>query len=160
MPLPAYTVRYLLSSLEGTPAVLSALVAGLPPESPAWDARPDPDRFTLREVFAHLADWEPVAHTRIARTVTEDAPYLLNWDEDAAAVVGDYAHTNPHESLLWFTERRAATVAQIVPLTNAHWKRVAEREGVGLLSVERQVVMMLAHDGYHLRQVAEQLAAQ
>lgn len=149
--LPVYAVRYLISALEGTPAVVSALVADMPD----WDARPDPDRFSLREIVAHLADWEPVAHGRIVRTVAETVPTLPNWDEEAAAVIGDYAHTNPHESLLWLTERRAATVATLAALAESDWSRVAEREGVGMLSVERQAFLMLAHDGHHLRQIVE-----
>lgn len=155
--LSAYAVRYLLSALGGNPGVLTALTAGIPAESPVWDSRPDPDRFSLREVLTHLADWEPVAHARIVRTVTETAPLLPNWDEEQAAIIGDYAHTNPHESLLWFTERRAATVAYLTSLSETDWNRVAVREGVGELTTERQAFLILAHDGYHLRQTTEQI---
>lgn len=135
--------------------VLHALTKDLPADSPAWDARPDPDRFTLREVLAHLADWEPVCRGRIARTQTEDNPFLPNWDEDQAAIIGDYAHTSPHESLLWFTERRGETVALLNSLSDSDWERSAEREGVGLLSIFTQVALIVAHDGYHARQVVE-----
>ena len=138
--------------------MLAALLAGLPTDSPVWDARLDADRFTVRELLAHLADWEPVAHTRIVRTLSEETPLLPNWDEEQAAVIGDYAHTNPQESLLWFTERRAATVTRLRSLTATDWNRVAQREGVGMLSVERQAFLMLAHDGYHLRQTVEQMS--
>ncbi|MBC8143555.1 MAG: DinB family protein [Armatimonadetes bacterium] len=155
--LPAYALRYLLSSLEGTPSVLSALLAGIPTDSPVWDARPDPDRFSLREILAHLADWEPVAHERIVRTATETAPFLPNWDEEKAVLVGDYAHSEPHESLRLFTISRGVTVHTLASLAEADWSRVARREGVGELTIERQAFLMLAHDGYHLRQVVEQV---
>lgn len=138
--------------------MLSALVAGTSAESPVWDARPDPDRFTLRETLAHLADWEPVAHARIVRTATETAPFLPNWDENQAAITGGYAQISPQESLQWFTERRNATVAYLATLADTDWNRVARREGVGELSIERQAFLMLTHDGYHLRQAVEWLA--
>ncbi len=153
--LAPYAIRYLMSSLEGTPAVLSALVAGMSADSPVWDARPDPERFTLREMIAHLADWEPVCRERIYRTRVEDTPFLPNWDEEQAAHIGDYAHTNPYESLLWFTERRAATVALLASLEAEEWSRSAERENVGALTIERQAFLILAHDGFHLRQAVE-----
>ena len=153
--LPDYAKRYLITALEGTPAVLSALTGGIAADSAVWDARPDADRFTLREMIAHLADWETVCRARIARTATEETPFLPNWDEEQAAVIGDYAHTSSHESLLWFAERRAVTVAQIASLTDNDWARSAERENVGTLSVEAQVCLILAHDGYHLRQAVE-----
>lgn len=150
-----YTIRYLLASLEGTPSVLSALVADVSPDSPVWDARPDPERFTLREMIAHLADWEPVCRERIFRTRVEKTPHLPNWDEEQAALIGDYAHTNPYESLLWYTERRAATVALLTALEADEWTRTAERENVGTLSIEKQAFLILAHDGFHLRQTVE-----
>ena len=154
-----YILRYLLSSLEGSPTVLSALVANVPADSPVWDARPDPERFTLREMIAHLADWEPVCRERIFRTRVEEKPLLPNWDEDQAALIGDYAHTNPYESLLWFTERRAATVALLTSLDGDEWTRTAERENVGPLSIEQQAFLILAHDGFHLRQAVELMGA-
>lgn len=140
--------------------MLSALVANVPADSPIWDSRPDPDRFTLREMIAHLADWEPVCRERIFRTRVEENPHLPNWDEDQAALIGDYAHTNPYESLLWFNERRAATVALLTGLEGAEWTRTAERENVGTLSIEAQAFLILAHDGFHLRQAVELMAAE
>lgn len=152
---PEYVKRYMIAALEGTPVVLNALLADLPADSPLWDARPEADRFTLREMVAHLADWEPVCRGRIVRTRTEDNPFLPNWDEDQAAIIGDYAHTNPHEALLWFAERRADTVAVLKSLSDEEWSRVARRENVGELSIQTQISLIVAHDGYHNRQAAE-----
>jgi hypothetical protein len=110
-------------------------------------------------MIAHLADWEPVCRERIFRTRVEEKPLLPNWDEDQAALIGDYAHTNPYESLLWFTERRAATVALLTSLDGDEWTRTAERENVGPLSIEQQAFLILAHDGFHLRQAVELMGA-
>ena len=53
--LPSLARIYLISALEGTPDVLNGFLAPLGPEDQRWDFRPDPERFTLREVVAHLA---------------------------------------------------------------------------------------------------------
>ena len=53
------TRHYLLLDLESAPDVLARLLADM--SDPAvYDRTPDPDRFTLREMVAHLADWEAV----------------------------------------------------------------------------------------------------
>lgn len=153
--IPPYLRNYLLNALGGTPSVLTALLADLSDGSAAWDARPEADRFTLREITAHLADWEPVARGRIGRTRSEEKPFLPNWDEGAAAVAGRYDQTEPHDSLRSFRDRRAETVALLETLGEPEWHRVAERENVGELSIYTQIVLILAHDGYHLRQVTE-----
>jgi len=75
--LPSRIRSYLLSDLECAPDVLSRLLSGI--TDPAlYDHRPDPSRFTLREMVAHLADWEVVFFTRLAQTRDESDPILPN----------------------------------------------------------------------------------
>lgn len=50
-----FTRKYLVGALDGAPDVFESLLAGL--TDAEIDRRPDPDRFTLREMMAHLADW-------------------------------------------------------------------------------------------------------
>ena len=154
---PPYIKSYLVSALGGTPVVLSELVADLPADSPLWDKRPDPKRFTIRELIAHLTDWEPVCRERIVRTREEEVPFLPNWDEDQAAIDGAYEKTDPKEELERFAQRRTATAEVVASLLDEEWTRTAKRENVGELSIERQVMLILAHDGYHLRQTVEYL---
>src|SRR5437879_4197786 len=58
--LPVFARKYVLAGLTGSPDVLEALLKDVGPNDPAWDKRPDPERFTIREVLAHLADWEGI----------------------------------------------------------------------------------------------------
>ena len=55
--LPERIHLYLLLDLESAPEALARLLADVT-DPAAWDRRPDPDRFTLREMVAHLADWK------------------------------------------------------------------------------------------------------
>ena len=68
--MPAAVRKYLLSALAGTPVVADRLLLDVHADDPRWDFRPEPDRFTLREVVAHLADWEPIHLERLTRNVT------------------------------------------------------------------------------------------
>lgn len=159
MSLPqAVRDNYLLAALAGTPAIFDGLLDGLGPADPRWDARPDPARFTLREMAAHLADWEPIFHARLQRTLTEDEPTLPDVDEEAAAIANDYAHADPIESLRRYREGRAATMELLSAVGGQVWQRSAVRPPViGPITLEAQVVLMLSHDCYHMRQAVEWL---
>ena len=74
------TRLYLLLDLESAPDVLARLLADTS-EPAVYDRRPDPDRFTLREMVAHLADWEAVFLDRLSKTRDEENATLQGLDE-------------------------------------------------------------------------------
>ena len=156
--LPPAVRKYLLAALEGTPDLLDHLLKSLPADDPCWDHRPDPQRFTLREVTAHLADWEPIFLERTARMRDENEPFIEDIDEGQVAIDQDYAHSDPHAGLARFREGRAALIAFLRTLPESAWERVGHREIVGTISIEGQAVMILGHDGYHTRQIVQWLA--
>src|SRR3712207_1628089 len=90
--LPANVHGYLLGALEGAPDLFDHLLRGLTDEEA--DRRPDPERFTLREMMAHLADWEEVFARRMALTRDEEYPILQGYDEGQWAIDHDYAHAD------------------------------------------------------------------
>jgi len=59
MLLPIMRER-LFTALADTVDVLDGLLGTTQPRDPLWDFRLDPNRFTLREVSAHLVDYEAV----------------------------------------------------------------------------------------------------
>lgn len=156
---PAATRKYLFAGLEGSPAVLSQLLAHLPADSPVWDHRPDPERFTLREMVAHLADWEPIWLHRYQRTVTEEKPLLPDIDEGQMAIDHDYAHANIHEALNRYIQGRTRLLAFLRAQPDTSWERVAHRETIGDLTLETMVAFALGHDGYHTHQAVQWLHA-
>lgn len=147
--------KYTLSALEGTPTVLESLLKGLPADLSLWDERPDPERFTLREMIAHLADWELIWKMRIERILAEDNPALPDIDEGQRAIDNDYARQNPLQNITRFRSGREATIKILQSMTDEQWERTAQRENIGEMSLSTFVTMMLAHDGYHTRQTAE-----
>lgn len=50
----------LMSALTGTQDVLDTMLGSLGTQDARWDTRPDPARFTLREIIAHLANYESI----------------------------------------------------------------------------------------------------
>jgi hypothetical protein len=156
--MPPVVCKYLLSALSGTPDVVDRLLKDVHADDPRWDFRPEPERFTLREVVAHLADWEPIHLERISRMLDEENPTLPDIDESKMAVENDYAHSDPHGSLEWLRGGRPKITQRLASLTAEEWTRPGFRETIGEISVEVLAAFILAHDGYHTRQIAQWLS--
>lgn len=153
------TRNYLVPGIEGTPETLSELLKDLPDEAAFWNFRPDPNRFTPREVVAHLAEWDAIFDARIRRTLAEHQPMLPDVDEGQLALDHDYAHAAPLQQLRLFRERRDELTAFLRDLNEEDFQRVGIREPLGPLSIETQTALILGHDAYHLRQTAQYLIA-
>jgi hypothetical protein len=153
LPTPAHL--YLLAALDNTPATVAALLGHLPEEDTAWNIQPDPKRFQLREIVAHLEDWEAVWQERFERTVNEDIPLLTRPDINQRAIEQGYASANPVVRLKSFLEKRAALTAWLRLQPEAAWGRRAHLDRMGEIPLEGLVALALGHDSYHLNQIAE-----
>jgi uncharacterized damage-inducible protein DinB len=156
--LPPGPRKYLLAAIAGTPDVMEALLNSRPGSDPIWDRRPDPARFTLREVVAHLADWEEIFLDRMTRTREQDQPSLQGYDEGQVAIDHDYAHSDPHANLARFRAGRAAMVTVLRSISDTEWERIGRHTEIGPISLEAQAILVAGHDGYHTSQVAQWLA--
>jgi uncharacterized damage-inducible protein DinB len=161
--LPPFVRKYLLAALSGTPDVLDRLIKNILADDPIWDERFDPERFTLREVLAHLADWETVFFERMSRICREDNPELPNCDEGQVAIDHDYAHTDPRDSLATIRAGRERMVAFLREREPSDWQRAGHYlsdipANSGPVTLEAWLAQVAGHDGYHTQQVAQYLA--
>lgn len=147
----------MLKALSGSPAVLEQLLKGRTVEDPIWDFKPDPVRFSLRELLAHLADWEPIWLERFIRMRDESRPFLPSVDEGQIAAARGYSNLDPIHSLARFRVGREDLVKMLDTLSTSDWDRTGEREFVGPLTLQMMASYVLSHDGYHLLQVVEWL---
>ncbi|MCA1596932.1 MAG: DinB family protein [Chloroflexi bacterium] len=149
----AYFRRYLFTALESAPGLFTVLLDKL--TGAEADRRPDPDRFTLREVMAHLADWELIFLQRMERVCTEDFPEIPGIDEGQRAIDQGYGSTDPLEQLELFRERREQTVQYLRDRSPEEWQRSGNRREIGVLTLESLATLLPLHDMYHLDQAAE-----
>lgn len=119
------------------------------------DFRPDSTRFTLREVVAHLADWDAIFLERLSRTRDEHEPLLPNIDEGRLALDNEYSKSDLTEQLRLFGECRARLAAFARELTSEKWQRNCQHQRVGRLTLEGLALLIPLHDAYHLRQVMQ-----
>ncbi len=151
--LPKKVENYLLIALEGAPDVFDALLQGMTEEEA--DRRPDPERFTVREAVAHLADWEGVFRGRLLQTRDGDDATLQGYDEGQWAIDHDYAHSDWRAQARRFREGRRELLALIRSLTPDQWARAANHTEIGPITMEQQLLLIGVHDGYHQQQVAQ-----
>ena len=152
--LPERVYRYLLIDLESAPDVLGKMLETVT-DPGVYDKRPDPERFTLREVIAHLADWDQVFLGRMRQTRDAENPTLQGIDEGQVALDNDYAHADPAESLARYKANRAEMVEFLRALTPDQWERTGSHTELGPITLTAQAVLVGAHDGYHRQQAVE-----
>ncbi len=145
------------TSLASSPRVFERMLGGLGVTNAIWDFRPDPDRFTLREILAHLADMEAVWNQRMRRMLDEANPGLPNVDENQLAIDHDYPHRDPYDSLVRFHAERADTLRILGGLSDAQWQRTGLIMERIPMTLETLAVHIAGHDGYHTGQVADWL---
>ncbi len=156
---PPFVHQYVQNALTASPVVLRALTRHLAAEDPTWDKRPHPDRFSLREIAAHLADWEAIWQERFELALREDAPEMPDTEPGRIAAERDYAHSDPLANVERFAEGRKDLAALIASIEPDAFERTIVRPGLGPLTVDALIVLLVSHDGYHMRQVAEWLGA-
>jgi uncharacterized damage-inducible protein DinB len=152
--MPPYVRKYLIDhALNATPGIIARFCANIP--DAIADQNQGHDRFTLREVLAHLADWEPIWLERIQRIVQEDMPVLPNIDEGKMAELNGYKTTPVDVSLASFTKGRAVLVEFLQSLPDGAFERSCIRPEVGTITIKDIATLVLAHDTYHIAQLAQ-----
>jgi len=160
-----YTQR-ILSNTKGqdplqvqaeTPGKIEALTKGAG-SAATLCKRPAPDKWSVSEILAHLADCEIVFAWRIRSILGEPGTPLAAFDQDAWASSGHYAQRNPHQSLALFRMLRENNLALYGSLTPEQWQQYGVHAERGKESVEHLMRLMAGHDLNHLQQIERLLA--
>lgn len=115
--------------------------------------RPHPSTWSPLEYACHVHDVLEVFAGRFALVLAEDNPTLPNWDQDEAAVAGEYPAQNPDVISAGISARTDALVTQLDRYDGADWDRSTQRsDGASFtaLTLGRYLVHDLAH---HLHDV-------
>jgi hypothetical protein len=143
---------YLIPGLESGPTIVERLVAAVPADH--WDVPTAQDRFTPREVIAHLADWEPELLKRMQTAKSSPGAEVKAYDEGAWAVEHGYGSSDPKEQAALFRSRRSQTVAWLKALDPEDWKLTFLHPEQGIKTIYDLACMMLGHDLYHVEQLS------
>ncbi len=140
-------------------------------EMPAWLARharaaddaaarrAPAGAFCLVEQAWHLADLEREGYgERIRRLLSEEDPFLPDFDGARVAAERDYRSKSFLEGLEAFRASRAANLARLRALPAAAWARTGRQDGVGVIALRDVPRMMREHDDSHRAEIAALLA--
>ena len=139
---------YLFQGLAAGPTIVRRIVAQIPVDK--HDSITDPDRFTLREAIAHMADWEEIDLGRIKQILDSPGSTLVPFDESERAAGQGYIHSDIYEQLDLLAMRRATLIAFLETLPAAAWGEKALHPEKGVLTVYDMANLILAHDTYHI----------
>jgi uncharacterized damage-inducible protein DinB len=146
---------YLLPSVEFGPAVLKSLIDRIP--ASRFDERLSEDRFTLREVVAHLVDFEPIFRGRMESAYKTPGITVEPKDEGQMAIDHDYASQDVHENLKKLIEERAKSAAFLKSIPVEAFRTPLVHPHMGQMYLEDYANMLLGHDMYHLEQITQYL---
>jgi hypothetical protein len=136
---------------------LRKAIQGLTPSQLKW--RPDPAKWSIAEVIAHLADVEIVASWRLRSVIAENGITIQPFDQDAWASVFEYRKRDPKRSLETFRVLRENNLAMLKELPKQTWDNYGMHLERGKESVAHLARMFAGHDTNHILQV-ERIAKQ
>jgi DinB superfamily len=115
--------------------------------------RPAPEKWSVGEILAHLADAEIVVAWRLRAILAAPGTPIQAYDQDALAAARNYAKHDPKESLEHFRVVREANLAFYKSLSPEQWKHHGMHAERGEETLERILQMMAGHDINHTQQI-------
>lgn len=153
MPLVPGTI----DSLARTPAVLHALLDGIPDTTAT---APDSEGWSARDVVAHLLIINELGlDRRLHQIVEEDEPLVPDVNEHDSLAASGYRDRPLPDLLADFTAQRARTVQWMRGLTPRQRERRGNHEFAGPASVCDVSHHLAMHDLAHTAQIANLIAA-
>jgi uncharacterized damage-inducible protein DinB len=142
-----------MPSLDLSPKAFERIVSMVPEKR--YDEKTDPNRFTLREALAHLADWEPIFLQRVKAGVDKPGAEVKGIDESQRAIDQNYQDWDVKESLRKFAQARTETVRYLNALTPEQWQSTVTHNEKGAMTTYDQANMLLGHDIYHFEHASQ-----
>jgi hypothetical protein len=115
--------------------------------------RPAPDKWSVVEILAHLADCEVVNVWRMRQIVSAPGTPIQAFDQDAWAATGSYRKRDPRKSLEQFSVLRQRNLAWLKSLAPEQWEHYGMHAERGKETITHLVRLIAGHDINHLRQI-------
>ncbi len=132
---------------------LADAVRGLRPED--LQAHPDPGKWSIQQVVIHIMDSDLVATDRMKRTIAEDNPTLLAYDQEkfAARLFYDEQPVDQVVALFELNRKVFANVLRRLPETA--FARFGTHSERGRLTLAQQLEGYIKHLEHHLKFIRE-----
>jgi uncharacterized damage-inducible protein DinB len=157
---PQHYIQRILGHAEGkdplkvqreTPKKLQKLIKPLSKKQ--LTQRPEPDKWSVAEILAHLADTELVGGWRMRLILGNNGVSLQPFDQDVWAKTLGYAKRDAKVSLETFRVLREANLAMLKSLPKNLWENYGMHQERGKETIAHIVRMFAGHDLNHTAQV-------
>jgi DinB superfamily len=147
--------KEVLDVLTVSPRQVAKLVKGITKKR--LSRRPSPEKWSVTEILAHLADVEIVQGFRIRLILGLPGVAIQGFDQDVWAKYSDYASHDPVLSLEGYRVNRERTLRLLKSLPRQMWDSYGMHSERGRETVKRVSEMMAGHDINHLNQIRTSL---
>jgi DinB superfamily len=115
--------------------------------------RPAPEKWSVAEILAHLADVEIVVGWRMRSILGKPGTPVEAFDQDSWVTALHYEKRDPRKSIELHRAVREANLALLKSLSAEQWKQYGQHAERGQESIEHIARMIAGHDINHMRQI-------
>ena len=134
-----------------TSSQLAGLISGV--SAVKLSTRPTPDKWSVGEIMAHLAEAEITSTWRYRQMLEHDGCSLPGFGQELWARLGGYASREPEDSLQLFRLLRETNLSMFDRLTAEEWQRHGVHTERGEMTVRDLAVQIAGHDINHIEQI-------
>jgi uncharacterized damage-inducible protein DinB len=138
---------------KAAPKKLAALIKGKKQAQLA--RRPAPDKWSVAEILAHLADAETAISWRLRHILTANGAPIQAYDQAAWANTFDYAGCDARESLERYRVLREANLALVKRVPKRLWENYGVHQERGNETITHIMRLTAGHDVNHRLQVEQ-----
>jgi|SRR5215467_42677 len=150
-PLTSQQKQQYLDSIEHTPALMRAAVAGLSDQQ--LDTPYRDGGWTVRQVVHHVPDSHVNSYVRFKLALTEDNPTIRPYREERWAELSE-AKSAPIEFSLAFLEHlHARWILMLRDLSDADWKRTFYHPDNGSMTLDQSLALYGWHGPHHVAHI-------
>ena len=136
---------------RSTAAKLKKSIRGLSAKQLKW--RPEPAKWSIAEIIAHLADAEIVASWRMRSVIGENGITIQPFDQDAWASSFEYRDRDARHSLEVFRVLRENNVRMLKEIRRETWENYGMHLERGKETIAHLTRMFAGHDTNHVLQI-------
>jgi uncharacterized damage-inducible protein DinB len=134
-----------------TPEVIAMLIEGLPDDR--LKRRPAPQKWSIVEIVAHLAEDELVTSWRYRQMLESPGCALNGFDQNLWEQLGKYGSWSMHEAVEMFRLLRQANLRMLQSLSPEQWQAFGIHAERGRITVYDLAAHMAGHDLNHVEQI-------
>src|SRR5213594_1535765 len=142
-----------INDIAAAPQKMRSAVAGL--TETQLDTPYRKGGWTVRQVVHHVPDSHMNSYIRFKLALTEDEPTIKPYMEDRWAKLADTTNTPPEVSLSLMESLHDRWVRLLRSIEPSDWKRTFQHPELGLLPLEKTLVLYSWHGRHHVAHITE-----